>query len=81
MHNICDLSIRRVIGLQYLYLSAIVGITPSIFSSTPSDAIHPSFEAGYEVMLLGWTSFQLGYRFNIHDRSSAAGISMLSMWR
>lgn len=40
-----------------------------------------TLEAGYELMLLGKTSFQAGYIFDPMTRASSVGIGLLILWR
>jgi len=75
-----DLSVR-LSGLHYAHLSTTVGATSQIFSDAASDGVRPSFQIGYEVMLFGWASFQVGYIFHAWDRSSSIGIGTLLLWR
>lgn len=71
----------RISGLSFACVSAAAGLTSKIASDRPSDGVIPSFGVNYEVMLLGWTSFRLGWKFEPRDRSSSAGIGALMMWR
>ncbi len=64
----------RLSGLHFGYLSTSAGVTPKV-------DLRSTLEAGYELMLLGKTSFQAGYIFDPLTQSSSAGIGVLILWR
>lgn len=64
----------RLKGLHFAYLSASAGFTPEY-------EFCPTLEAGYELMLLGKTSFQIGYIFDPMNLVSSFGLGFLILWR
>ncbi len=71
----------RLTGLNYLYFSGELGITPQIISDDPARAVRPAVETGYEVMLGGWGSLQFGLNYDIIKQLPSAAIGALLLWR
>ncbi len=67
----------RITGLHFAYVTSTFAFTEAIASDEPMEGFHPIIEMGWEIMFWGWTSFRLGFMFDMNDYTTSFTTGLL----